>query len=175
MSFCCRQRGTIHRLLLKKFTAPNGVPVLYEIYLHPSDILASQGLTASYYHGENWSGQPFLVRTEKNIDFDWKDGAPAPFPFSVEWKGILLANTYGNYQLSIHSPAPMELTIDDVPIVFQNNGNQKTAKISLAKGTHTILIRTEGMAGHYELDWQPPTRKSNSRTGFGILLASHHQ
>jgi 4-amino-4-deoxy-L-arabinose transferase-like glycosyltransferase len=141
----------------EEFTAPNGVPVLYEIYLHPSDILASQGLTASYYHGTEWSGQPFLVRTEKNLDFNFQDGDPAPFPFSVEWKGVLLASTYGDYQIFTRSPAPMELTIDDVPIVFQNNGDQKTAEISLAKGDHAITIRTEGMAGHYELDWQLPS------------------
>ncbi len=141
----------------EEFTAPNGVPVLYEVYLHPSDILASQGLTASYYHGSEWAGQPFLVRTEKNLDFDWQDGAPAPFPFSVEWKGILLASTFGDYQIFTHSPTPMELTIDGVPIVFQTNGDQETAEISMAKGTHTILIRTVGIAGHYELDWQPPS------------------
>jgi hypothetical protein len=154
----------------EKFTAPNGVPVLYEIYLHPSDILAAQGLTASYYHGENWSGEPFLVRTEKNIDFDWQDGSPAPFPFSVEWKGILFANTYGNYQLSLQTPAPMELTIDGVPIVFQNNANQKTAEIYLAKGAHAILIRTEGMAGHYELDWQPPTQNQTPISASAFFL-----
>jgi hypothetical protein len=141
----------------KEFTAPNGVSVLYEIYLHPSDIMASQGLTASYYHGTEWVGQPFRVRTEKNLDFDWQDGGPAPFPFSVEWKGVLLASTYGNYQIFTRSPAPMELTIDGVPIIFQTNGDQKTAEISMAKGTHAILIRTVGMAGHYELDWQPPS------------------
>jgi 4-amino-4-deoxy-L-arabinose transferase-like glycosyltransferase len=138
------------------FTAPNGTPVLYEIYLHQSDILASQGLTASYYHGANWSGQPFLVRIEKNINFDWQDGNPAPFPFSVEWKGILLADTYGNYRIFAHSPAPMEMTIDDVPIAFQGSVDQ-TAEVSLAKGSHTVLIRTVGMAGHYELDWQAPS------------------
>jgi hypothetical protein len=139
------------------FSAPNGVPVLYEVYLSPSEILADQGLTASYYHNADWSGQPFLVRTEKNLDFDWQDGDPTSFPFSVEWKGILFTSTYGNYQISMRSPVPMELKIDDVPIVFQTEGNQKKAEVSLAKGTHELLIRTEGMAGHYELDWQPPS------------------
>ncbi|MGD0879597.1 MAG: PA14 domain-containing protein [Anaerolineales bacterium] len=138
----------------KEFTAPNGVPVLYEVYLHPSDILASQGLAASYYHGTEWAGQPFLVRTEKNLNFDWQEGNPAPFPFSVEWKGVLLASTYGDYQISTRAPAPLELTIDGVPINFQVKGDQKTAEITMAKGTHAILIRTVGIAGHYELDWQ---------------------
>jgi 4-amino-4-deoxy-L-arabinose transferase-like glycosyltransferase len=145
---------------IKKFTAPNGVPVLSEIYLHLSDIQASQGLTASYYHGPDWSGQPFLVRPERNINFDWQNGTPAPFPFSVEWKGILLADTYGNYQITTRSPAPMELTIDGVPVVFQNEGAHETTEISLAKGNHAILIRTQGMPGHYELDWKPPSGNS---------------
>ncbi len=142
------------------FTAPNGVPVLYEIYLHPSNILASQGLTASYYHGTNWLGQPFLVRTEGNLDFDWQNGNPALFPFSVEWKGVLLASIFGNYHIFMRSPAPFELTIDNIPITFQIDGDQKTAEITLAKGDHAITIRTEGMAGHYELDWQPPSENN---------------
>jgi len=153
----------------KEFTAPNGTPVLYEIYLKPSDILASQGLTASYYHGTSWSGQPFLVRTENNLDFDLRDGDPAPFPFSVEWKGILFADIYGNYKIFLHSPAPIEMTIDEVPIAFQDYGGQ-TADVLLAKGCHTIRIRTQGMAGHYELDWQPPSGQITPIPASALLL-----
>ena len=56
----------------------------------------TRACAASYYHNAGWSGQLFLVRTDKNMNFDWQDGTPAPFPFSVEWQGILFANTYGN-------------------------------------------------------------------------------
>jgi 4-amino-4-deoxy-L-arabinose transferase-like glycosyltransferase len=141
--------------IYQEFTAPNGTPILYEISLSPSDVQAVQGLTASYYNNDNWSGSPSLVRQEKNINFDWSDGDPVPFPASVEWNGVLLAPTYGAYRIVAHAPAPFEMNIDQVPVVFQNNGEQ-TADLTLAKGTHTLQIRTQGQPGHYELKWVPP-------------------
>ena len=141
--------------IFKEHTGPDGSTVLYEIYLSQADILASQGLTASYYLGENWSGKPFLVRTEKNLDFELIDGEPASFPFSIEWTGIVFAPIYGNYKFVVQSPALLELVIDNFPVVF-NGTEKRTGEISLAKGCHTIVVRTVGIAGSYKLEWQPP-------------------
>ena len=47
--------------------------------------------------------------------------------------------------------------IDDVPIAFQGSGGQ-TADVLLAKGCHSLRVRTQGMTGHYELDWKPPSK-----------------
>ena len=138
-----------------EFTTPDGNPVLYEINLSPSDIQASQGLTASYYQSADWTGQPVLVRQEKNIDLDWRDGDPAPFSASVEWTGVLFAHTYGAYRFISRSPSPLELIIDEVPVAFQDSGDQ-SATISLAQGSHTFRLRAQGKTGHYQLAWQPP-------------------
>ncbi|MBL8077485.1 MAG: glycosyltransferase family 39 protein [Anaerolineales bacterium] len=140
-----------------EFKAPDGTPVLFEVYLSPSDIQASQGLTASYYLTEDWTGEPFLVRSEKNLNFDWQNGEPVPFPFYVEWKGILFAPAYGNYRFTAHSPSPVELVIDEVPVL--QGGNMQAADISLAQGNHTVRIRTEAANGHFELDWRTPVEE----------------
>jgi DNA-binding beta-propeller fold protein YncE len=142
----------------KEYPAPDGRTVLYEIFLKPKDILATQGLSASYYPGANWSEKPALVRDETNFNFDWRDGDPLPFPFGVEWQGILFANTFGLYRLSLHSPAAVELTIDEAPIALEGTGEQ-TAEVVLARGNHRLKLRTQAQAGHFELDWQPPSEQ----------------
>jgi hypothetical protein len=110
-----------------------------------------------------------LVRQEKNINSDWSDGDPAPFPSSVEWKGVLFAPTYGSYRIVARSPSPLELSIDEVPIAFQGDSEQ-TADLLLAKGTHTLQIRTQGMAGHYELSWLPPSETETPIPPSAFLL-----
>jgi 4-amino-4-deoxy-L-arabinose transferase-like glycosyltransferase len=139
----------------KEHKSPSGVVVLYQITLKPSDILASQGITASYYRNANWSEQPFLVRNETSIDADWKDGDPSQFPFGVKWQGVLYAEHFGLYHFTLHSPAPSELYMDNVKVALVGEGVQ-TAEIELAKGCHDLVIKTLGKEGHFELDWQPP-------------------
>ncbi len=153
----------------EEIKAPNGQTVLYEIYLKPDDITATQGLTASYYRNANWSGEPFLVRPEASLNFDWRDGDPAPFPFSVEWQGILYAHTYGDYRLIVRSPAATELYIDDVRLALTGDDAQ-TAEVTLAKGTHKIRIRTQGEEGHFELAWQPPSEAETPIPPSSLLL-----
>jgi len=52
--------------------------------------MASQGLTASYYHGTEWVGQPFRVRTEKNLDFDGKMAVRLPSRLALNGRGYYL-------------------------------------------------------------------------------------
>jgi 4-amino-4-deoxy-L-arabinose transferase-like glycosyltransferase len=139
-----------------EYKAPNGTVVLYQITLMPSDIAASQGITTSYYSKANWSDQPFLVGNEPTIDIDWKEGSPVGFPFGVKWQGVLYADHYGLYHLTLKSPAPSELYLDNVQIPFVGEGVQ-TSVVELAKGCHNLIISTTaGKEGHFELDWQPP-------------------
>ncbi len=140
----------------QEYKGPNGQTVLYEIYLKPADIAATEGLVASYYQNANWSGKPSMVRNDANFNFDWRDGDPAAFPFSVEWKGILFAPAYGTYHLVVRAPSPVAIYLDEVQVAFTGTGEQ-TAEIELAKGNHTIKIRAVAQNGHFDLLWQPPT------------------
>jgi 4-amino-4-deoxy-L-arabinose transferase-like glycosyltransferase/DNA-binding beta-propeller fold protein YncE len=141
----------------KEHKAPDGKTVLYEVYLKPEDILAAQGITASYYPNADWQTQPALVQKENQIIGDWHNGSPLPMPFGVEWKGILYAPVYGIYQLTMHSPADVEIYLDGVKMQLQGN-EEYTGEILLARGTHNFSLRTQAQEGHYELDWQPPSR-----------------
>lgn len=140
---------------IREFTAPDGQPVLYEVNLSPTDVQASQGLIARYYSTPDWSGQPTLEHQVKTINFDWRDSDPVALPASVEWTSTLFAPKYGQYRISVQSPTPIELAIDEVPVTLQDGASQSVI-VSLAKGGHTFRLRAQGQAGHYQLDWQPP-------------------
>ncbi len=155
----------------KEYKAPDGSPALYQIILEPSDIEASQGITVSYYRNANWSEPPFLVTTEKTIDMDWKDGDPASFPFGVKLQGVLFAERYGVYRLTLHSPSPSELIMDDVEIDLTESGEGvQTVEVELAKGCHDLIIKTVGKEGHIELDWQPPGEEQTQVPSANLFL-----
>jgi DNA-binding beta-propeller fold protein YncE len=153
----------------KEFTAPDGTTILYGIFLKPADIRDTQGLSASYYPGANWSENPTLVRNETQFNFDWRAGDPLSFPFGVEWKGILFARTFGLYRLIVRSPAAAALTIDDVPIALEGAGEQ-SAEVVLARGNHSLKLRTQAQPGHFELDWQPPAEQPEPIPLSALLL-----
>jgi 4-amino-4-deoxy-L-arabinose transferase-like glycosyltransferase len=144
----------------KEYKDPTGNVVLYQIILNPSDIEASQGITASYYRNASWQEQPFLVTKESTIDVDWKDGGQMQFPFGVKWQGVLYADRYGLYRLTLHSPSPSEIYLDNVQIYFEKGGEEvQTVVVELAKGCHDLVLKTLGKEGHFELDWTPPGEK----------------
>ncbi|MDO9300581.1 MAG: PA14 domain-containing protein [Anaerolineales bacterium] len=144
----------------KEYKAPDGNVVLYQITLNPSDIAASQGITASYYRNADWQAQPFLVTKESTINVDWKDGSPSQFPFGVKWQGVLYAEHYGFYRFTLLSPSPAELYLDNVQIYLEQDGEGvQTVEVELAKGSHDLVLKALGKEGHFELDWQPPGEK----------------
>jgi hypothetical protein len=61
------------------------------------------------------------------------------------------------------------MMIDDVPIAFQGSRGQ-TADVLLAKGCHSLRVRTQGMTGHYELDWKPPSKNKTPIPPSAFLL-----
>ena len=143
----------------KEYKSPDGVSVLYQITLSPSDIENSQGVEVSYYQGEDWSGKPFMVAEEKTISTDWRNGTPSPLPFAVKWQGVLYADLYGMYHLTLYSPpaSGSELYIDGARIPFTEDGEGiKTAEVELAKGSHSLLLKALGQEGIFKLEWQPP-------------------
>lgn len=139
----------------KEYKSPAGKVILYQITLKPPDLQASQGITVQYFPNANWGGQPILTLTQPSINADWRDGSPIPFPFSVQWQGILFAEHSGVYHLALASPAPAELIMDGTGVSL-SAGSIQTGSVNLAKGRHEIIIKTQGSDGHFELDWQPP-------------------
>jgi beta-glucosidase len=64
-----------------------------------------EGLKAEYFNNDSLSGVPAIVRTDKQIDFDWNSTSPDPSKldpkaFSVRWTGTLQAPAPGDYEVT---------------------------------------------------------------------------
>ena len=160
----------------KEYKDPSGNVVLYQIILNPSDIEASQGITASYYRNANWQEQPFLVTTEPTINVDWKDEDSSQLPFGVKWQGVLYADHYGTYRLTLHSPSPAELYLDDVQIHLVEEGDGvQTVEVELAKGSHDLVLKTLEKEGHFELGLGAAWREDTGFDTFFTSFSAPHQ
>lgn len=65
---------------------------------------ADEGLKGEYFNNETLSGQPAMVRTDKQIDFDWNSTSPVPSQldpkgFSVRWTGTIQVPAAGDYPI----------------------------------------------------------------------------
>ena len=80
------------------------VPVPRTVF-HPTGGSHASGLKAEYYSSADFTGQPALVRTDPQIQFDWNGAAPAPgIPmkaFAVRWSGTLTPPGPGDYTFQI--------------------------------------------------------------------------
>ncbi len=64
-----------------------------------------EGLKAEYFNNDSLSGTPAIVRTDKQIDFDWNSTSPDPSKldpkaFSVRWTGTLQVPAPGDYEVT---------------------------------------------------------------------------
>ena len=67
---------------------------------------AAPGLRGEYFANGDVEGKPALVRTDRRIDFDWDEVAPAEGldanRYAVRWTGELLPPGPGDYVLNVH-------------------------------------------------------------------------
>jgi beta-glucosidase len=119
-----------------------GVPApVPETALRPS-AGAGVGLTGAYYDNPDFRGAPRLVRTDRTIDFDWDEVAPAPElehkPWSVRWTGMLQQPGPGDYVLAARVERcfdckghdPVRLWVDD-RLVLDDPGDGAHAQAKL--------------------------------------------
>ncbi len=104
--------------------------------------LQKQGLQAAYYSNIDFAGKPTFVQTDANIDFDWKEGAPAKLDkdkFSVRWTGKLTAPYTGIFNLGVNADDKLSVYINEKLVVDMRYGTQnaifvQSGKIHLEKG-----------------------------------------
>ncbi len=96
-------------------------PIPAENLFPPNAKKGEHGLRGEYFSNVNLSGQPTLVRLDKQINFDWGGGPPdstmAPDRFSVRWTGTLIPTTTNVYKMSITTDDGVRLYIDGKLIV----------------------------------------------------------
>ena len=86
------------------------------------------GFKAEYFNNKELQGQPVLVRTDEQINFDWSRGRPAPEinedGFSVRWTGKFTPPESGAYQLGAMADDGVRFYLDGNLLVDAWAGNQ---------------------------------------------------
>lgn len=129
---------------------------------------STAGLKGEYFNNREMKGEPVLVRTDAEVDFDWGSLNPAADivfdNFSIRWSGKLTAPESGNYMLGAAGNGGLRVFIDGKLHVEEvNNRRTKTVtkEISLEAGrVYDIRFEYSENANHYaaaKLIWAPPS------------------
>jgi 4-amino-4-deoxy-L-arabinose transferase-like glycosyltransferase len=153
-----------HALMIRvAVPAAHGPPVLHWSWSSSNKpaffALASMGhgLSAAYYPNGNWRGPPAFVQIEPQVDFYYQY-LPLPRPFSVEWRGTLLAPRTGRYTFSLDSIDDSSIALDGHPVLHVGSNRGGAAKATLRRGPHHIVVRFLAVNNftHIYLRWTVP-------------------
>lgn len=74
------------------------------------------GFKAEYFNNKELQGQPALVRTDEQVNFDWSRGRPAPEinedGFSARWTGKFVPPETGQYELGAMADDGVRVYLD---------------------------------------------------------------
>jgi beta-glucosidase len=98
----------------------------------PSEFLSStqsgvskKGLEATYFNNHGFEGEPFLARTDEQVDFNWWKEAPVEGmnqdSFSVRWTGTIHARAAGRYALGVRAFGGARLFLGDSLLMEASN------------------------------------------------------
>ncbi|WP_329743558.1 glycoside hydrolase family 3 protein [Dyella sp. A6] len=130
------------------------------------------GLTGEYFAGTSFVGVPRVTRTDRVVDFDWDQVAPAKGlsadAYAVRWTGQLVPPGPGDYTLAIHVDRcfdcrghdPVRLYVDGRKVIDdQGNGKHMQVELHFA-GIAPHAIRLEmvhsGQDQGIRLQWLAP-------------------
>jgi beta-glucosidase len=129
---------------------------------------SAAGLKGEYFNNREMKGEPVLIRTDAEINFDWASLTPAsqvvPDNFSVRWTGKLTPPESGNYLLGAAGNGGLRVFIDG-QLHVEDIANRRTKTvvkaISLEAGrVYDIRFEYSENANQYaaaKLLWTPPS------------------
>ena len=128
-----------------------------------SPAVTGSGLTAEYYKDAYFS-TPVVVRTEKQINFNYKSGRPdLDLPagvFTASWTGAIVPSTSGTYTFYTNSNSGTRVIINGTTVLdnFTNTSNSVAqGNIALTAGqSYTIAVQyvsPEKGAAKLQLIW----------------------
>jgi hypothetical protein len=108
---------------------------------------AVQGWQGRYYDNRDLRGAPALIRDDREINFDWGEGAPVSWMpsdnFSVRWIRTITLKP-GLYRFNARSDDGIRLWIDDVDLRLNHWEDQEYAwhyqDWHWLEGTHTLRV-----------------------------------
>jgi hypothetical protein len=96
----------------------NTVADLFGVFSNrESKIGEEHGLNATYYDSRNFNnGKKLYERVDQQINFDYGNGGPEKTTtneFSIQWRGSLVAEETGVYEIALKSPNGVRLWLND--------------------------------------------------------------
>ena len=118
--------------------------------------------TGCYYNNATLSGPPAMVRTDAQINFDWRFSSPGPSingsNFSVLWQGAFTFSG-GAYTFTVLTSDGMRIYIDGNVVLDRWRNQAPTAynvQQTLSQGSHLIAIEYYQQTGSpvAQVSWQ---------------------
>ena len=119
---------------------------VHNLHTIPAEFLVTEkgepGVIGEYFANSKLNGEPAFIRVDKNIDFYWESGSPAPeLPddnFSVRWTGYLVPPVSGEYQIGCWGMPTLSVWLEGEKILSQNTEhhafhNEKTVNLEAGK------------------------------------------
>ncbi len=104
-----------------------------------------RGLKAEYFNNRGFEGEPYVVRVDEAIDFNWWDQPPAPGidadGFSVRWTGTIVPPVSGMYSLGVRAFGGVRLYLDDSLLVEFSNRHASQARLESAELEAGVFYR----------------------------------
>jgi beta-glucosidase len=161
-------------------TGVNALPAITTSVLEPVSG-EGQGLTATYYASEDWTGTPAITRIDPTVDVTASPLAPAAPPaqpqgvggpggrgggpravYSARWEGVLTPAEAGSYRFSLSGAGTATLSLGGKPVLTlkPEAPSPAHAVVQLAAGQAQALkleySTRGGNGGAIRLGWQVP-------------------
>ncbi len=127
---------------------------------------AARGLEAEYFANPDREGEPFAIRTDATVDFQWWGDVPlaglTPGAFSVRWTGTLLPPASGRYALGGRGLGHFRVFLRDSLVAefsSEHEINTRWAEFDLEAGVGQpirVEYRPRREFGAVQLSWAPP-------------------
>lgn len=104
-------------------------------------ILEANGLIGKYYTNKWFSGEPYLVRTDANVNFNFQNGEIIPNVSkdytSIEWSGLIKPLYSESYTFHTESNDGVRVYINDVLVL--------DSLVSSPSDTHTYILSSSAV------------------------------
>jgi beta-glucosidase len=129
---------------------------------------STAGMKGEYFNNRELKGEPALVRTDAQVNFDWGSLSPASEVnsdnFSVRWTGKLVAPDSGKYPLGVTGNGGMRVVVDG-QLFLEDLANRRTRTLTKemqfeAGRSYDVRVEYYENANHYagaKLVWAPPS------------------
>lgn len=137
---------------------------------HSSELLADEGLLATYYKNPDFSGESF-TRVDPKIDFNWMDRDPAAgfsrSRYAVRWQGQFRVEHSETYTFHAVGDEPLRIWVEGRPLIMpggQYYMMEVRESLPLVAGErYDIRVEAQSTSGNaaMKLLWSSPSTPKN--------------